>query len=73
MKKCMVVRAPVAALKEAKKVARQLKKAHEKVWGEGTCEVVVVPDTMEVSTVCEGSDLSFAANLACGSAGCCAK
>lgn len=53
MKKCMILKAPTSQVKDAKKVARQLKKAHEKLWGPGSCEVVVVTENMDVVTVCE--------------------
>lgn len=52
MKKCLVLKANVTP-EEGKRLARELKKAHEKLWGKGTCSVVVLPYESDVVTVCE--------------------
>lgn len=52
MKKCLVLKVH-ATPEEGKRLARELKKAHEKLWGKGTCSVVVLPLEAEVLTVCE--------------------
>ncbi len=41
MKKLLVLNC--ADLKAGKKVARTAKKQYEKLWGKGSCEVVVLP------------------------------
>lgn len=43
----------VALMKQAKKQAKLLKKAHEKLFGKNTCEVVIITQEHEVFTMAE--------------------
>lgn len=57
MKKVFVLSSEIDCgipLKEAKKTARRLKKAHETVFGPGSCDVVILPPGMLVAEVSSG-------------------
>ena len=54
MKKLMVLRVPKDAdEKKVRKQAKLVKKLHDKLWGKGSCEVIILED---------GSDLYVAAD-----------
>lgn len=55
MKKVLILKCDLEKT-ESSKIARELRKAHEKLFGKGTCSVVVLPTTAEVVTLCEDWD-----------------
>lgn len=68
MKKCMVLKSDLPT-PEAKKLARELKKAHETLWGKGTCSVVVMKHGSDLETLAETYD-EPSLSSGCGRIGC---
>lgn len=69
MKKCLVLKTD-SPPSEAKKLARDVKKAHEKLFGKGSCQVVILPLTAEVFTVCEDNTSNCLNLISCDVEGC---
>jgi len=54
MKKLMVLRVPKDTdEKKARKQAKLAKKLHDKLWGKGSCEVLILEEGMELNVAAE--------------------